>query len=391
MYAIICSRRRLIRVPTKDANFAAPQFLAHFSSRKSASDLKGGDATFTISYLTNSCGLSLKDAIPASKKLCIKSRRNSNAVLELFNKYGFTNAQISRLVAKYPRFLQSSADETLSPKLEFFKSIGVPHAVLSRTISEYPFLLRRSFGNYYIPWCNYLRSIVGSDKNVVAVFSRSPMAFTHGWPNRVPSNVALLRERGVPESSIASLLVNKPSMLILRKETFSAYVDRAAEMGFDESKVTFVRALQMFGKMSESTLKHKMDVYRSCGWSESDLTAAFLRYPLCMKLSQKKIRANMDFLGNELGFKPGDIAHYPGVLDYSVERRMRPRWIVARILKARGLMRESTSITKVFMMSEADFLKKHITDHEGDIPELLDIYRGKMSFTGIIGLDVVQI
>ncbi|XP_041990064.1 uncharacterized protein LOC121741395 [Salvia splendens] len=374
MYAII--HRRLIRVP---ANSVAPQFLAHFSSRKLPSDFRTGDATFTISYLTNSCGLSLNDAFSVSNKLRIKSRHTSDAVLQLLKTYGFTDAQISKLVTTWPGVLQSCADKTLSPKLEFFRSIGVPPAALTRKLSEYPFLLRRSFGNYFTPWYNYLKGIVQSDKNVVAVFLSSPMAFTHGWPERMPSNIAILRGRGVPESSIASLMVSKPSMMILRKDKFGACVDRAAELGFPASKVVFVRALQVFGRMSESTLKHKMEVYRRCGWSESDLNAAFLRHPLCMKLSQKKIRANMDFLVNELRLKPSEIAQCPTVLDYSCDRRMRPRWIVVRILKARGLMNESRSITSVFHMPEANFLKQCIFDHEEEFPELLDIYRGTIS------------
>lgn len=372
MFAII-HRFRLIRVPI------SPQFLAHFSSRKLPSDFSGGDATFTISYLTNSCGLSLSGAFSVSKKLSIKSRDNSDAVLQLLKRYGFTNSQISRLVTKWPGVLQSCADKTLSPKLEFFCSIGVPPAVLPQKLSEYPFLLRRSFGNYFTPWYNYLKSILQSDKNVVAVFLSSPMAFTHGWPERIPSNIAILRERGVPESSIASLMLNKPSMMIFKKEKFGACVDRAAELGFTASKVVFVRALQVFGRMSESTLKHKMDVYRRCGWSESDLNAAFLRHPLCMKLSQKKIRANMDFLVNELGFNPSDVAQCPAILDYNRDRRMRPRWTVVRILKARGLVKESMSITSMFHMSEANFIKRYIADYEEEFPELLDVYRGTMS------------
>ncbi|XP_057770624.1 uncharacterized protein LOC130990403 [Salvia miltiorrhiza] len=234
-------------------------------------DFSRGDASFTISYLTNSCGLSLKDAFFVSAKLCIKSRENSDTILQLLKRYGFTNAQISRLVRKWPGVLQSRADKTISPKLEFFCSIGVPPAALPQKLSEYPFLMRRSFDNYFTPWYKYLKSNVQSDKNVVAVFLSSPRAFTHGWPERIHSNIGILRERGVPESSITLLIVNKPSMMILKQDKFGACVDWAAELGLAPSKVVFVRTLQVFGRLSESTVKHKMGVYRRCGWSECDL------------------------------------------------------------------------------------------------------------------------
>ncbi|XP_057767960.1 uncharacterized protein LOC130988197 [Salvia miltiorrhiza] len=185
------------------------------------------------------------------------------------------------------------------------------------------------------------------------------------------------RERGVPESSIISLIVNKPSMMILKQDKFGACVDRAAELGLAPSKVVFVRALQAFGRLSESTVKHKMDVYRRCGWSECDLNAAFLRHPLCLKLSQKKIRRNMDFLVKEMRMKASEVAQCPSVLDYNCDTRMRPRWMVVRVLKARGLMKESRSITSLFhTMSEANFFNRYIAHHHKEFPELLDIYRG---------------
>lgn len=387
MYAVIYGRR-VIRFPN---------FLAHFTSLNPPSDVSGGDAAFTVSYLTNSCGLSSNDAVSASKKLCIKSPESSDAVLQLLNKHGFTSAQISRTVTIWPDVLKSRAEETLAPKLEFLLKIGVPPAVLPGKISEFPFMLRRSIGNYLIPWYDYLKAIVRSDKNVAAVFMRSPRAFYYGWPKRAPSNIAILREKGDSKYSIASLIKSKPSMMIFRNEIFSACIDRAERMGFEKSKPTFVRALQLFGGISESTLKHKMNFYRMCGWSESELTYAFLRHPLCMELSEKQIRAQMKFLKNELGLKAGDVARCPVILNYSCEGRMKPRWIVFRALKARGLIKGSValsarglikavSITSLFTMSESRFLKKFIGDNEEEFPELLDVYRGKIS-PSEIGLD----
>ncbi|XP_041995582.1 uncharacterized protein LOC121745672 [Salvia splendens] len=368
--AIFC--RRALSAPRKDGIFALP------TSGKSPADGRS-DPTFTISYLTNSCGLSLNDAVFVSNKLRIKSRHNPDAVLDLLSQFGFTNAQISKLVTKWPLVLQSRPDETLFPKLQFLRSIGVPAAVSAEKLSVYPMILQRSLEKSLIPTYNYLKKLLRSDKKVVNVFARSPRAFVHGCCGAMSRNIAVLRDRGAPESSVALLLNNQPSLLMLGGEAFAALVDRAAEMGFDASKVVFVLALQVFANMSESTLQRKMGVYRRCGWSESEVMGAFLKHPLCMSLSEKKIKGSMEFLVGEAGFEAGEVARCPVLLGYSVEKRMRPRLVVSRMLERKELLKKSTSFIYLLMMSEEKFVKRYIVENQDRIPQLLDVYGGNVS------------
>ncbi|KAG8389447.1 hypothetical protein BUALT_Bualt02G0230400 [Buddleja alternifolia] len=386
MFAIIC--RRKLTIPLQNCIFIRPQFYPPILAKKSfsSSDVHTDDPkqSFTISYLINSCGLSSNDAVSTSKKVCIKSPENPDAVLQLLSKYGFTNAHIPKLVVRWPQVLVACPDKTLSPKLEFFCSFGVPVAILAQKLSLYPLILQRSLENYLIPSYNYLKSLVQSDEKVVSVFRRAPRAFAHGWQREISTNIAVMRERGVPESSIVSLVVYQPSLIILGKNRLSDYMDRAVEMGFDKSKIVFIHALQVFGDMSESTLKRKMEVYGKCGWSESDITGAFLRFPLCMTISEKKIIANMDFLVNEVGCKPGDVAQSPVLLGLNLDKRMRPRWLVVRILKTKKLLKKTNSFTTLFKMSEEIFLKNYIMRYQEVIPQLLDFYQGKLSLHELV-------
>ncbi|KAL3647983.1 hypothetical protein CASFOL_008951 [Castilleja foliolosa] len=118
-----------------------------------------------------------------------------------------------------------------------------------------------------------------------------------------------------------------------------------------------------------------MEVYRRCGWSESDIDAAFLRHPKCLKFSDKEIMGNMEFLVNEFGYKPADIAKCPVLIKLSLEKRIKPRCLVARILNEKGLLKKTTSgMNALLKMSEDKFLKRYIVKFDKDIPELLDIY-----------------
>ncbi|GFQ03344.1 hypothetical protein PHJA_002478200 [Phtheirospermum japonicum] len=356
------------------------------------------EKTFTISsYLINSCGLSPNDAVSVSKKLRFKfkSPKKPDAVRKLLREYGLTDAHISRLVIKLPKvLLVRCPNKTLLPKLRFFRSISVPLPVLAQKLSANPCILMRSLENSIIPSYNFLKGLVGSAERVVRVFSRFPSAFGRCCSESISSNISMLRERGVPQSTIVLLSVQRLSLLVTVKKRLVACADRAVEMGFDVSKSAFILAMRVFNEMNKSSLQHKMEVYRRCGWSESDINAAFLKLPLCMSLSEKKITATMDFLVNTLGCKPGAIAQCPVLLNFSLEKRIKPRCLVAGILIEKGLLKNSQEellknsqeellknmrcVATLLKLSEEKFLKSYIVKYEKDIPELLDIYLGKV-------------
>ncbi|KAL3644803.1 hypothetical protein CASFOL_009983 [Castilleja foliolosa] len=387
MFAIFC--KRIFRVPRKDYYiFVAQQFGAKQyadvlvrSCSSSVCENVSENKSFTISsYLVNSCGLSPNQAVSVSKKVCFnfESPEKPDAVLKLLREYGFKDAHISRIITKWPKVLLIRCpNKTLLPKLQFFHSIGVPLPVLAQKLSLQPYILTRSLENFIRPLYNLLKGLLGSDERVVHAFMRSPRFFGRCCSERISSNIAILRERGVPQSTIVSFAVQHPCLLVDVKERLASYVDRAVEMGFDVSKCAFILAVRLFFELTESTLKHKMEVYRRCGWTESDINSAFLKHPLCMSLSEKKITANMDFLVNTLGYKPAAIAQHPVLLSLSLEKRIKSRCLVARALNDKGL-KKMASMTTMLKMPEEKFLNQYIVKYENDMPELLDIYLGKL-------------
>ncbi|KAL6500370.1 hypothetical protein OROHE_025736 [Orobanche hederae] len=387
MFSILCRRR--LRVPRKDGIFVGQQFWAplnaglvkSFSSQKSPPGVCRNDSKeiCTVSYLINSCGLSSEDAVSASKNLCFRSPEKADAVLKLLREYGFADAHITRLVIELPNVLLSCPNKTLMPKLEFFGSIGVPNAILAHKLSAYPYVLRCSLKNSIIPTYDVLKSLLQTNERVACVFQRAPRVFGGCLPRDISSTISFLKKRGVPDSSIVKLFMYHPSLLLMSNAKLAVYVDRAVAMGFDVSKSAFVSAIRVFGGMTESTLKHKMGVYRKCGWSESDIIAAFLRHPLCMSISEKKIVATMDFLVNELGFRPAYVARYPMFLNYNLEKRIKPRCLIVRILNEKGLKNMNSSVTSLFVMSDEKFLKRFIVRYQKEVPGLLGIYQGKKS------------
>ncbi|CAA0831827.1 Mitochondrial transcription termination factor family protein [Striga hermonthica] len=350
-------------------------FFRAFTSGKPPPSVRENDPeqSFAFSYLVSSCGLAPDVAARASSKLHLKSPENPDAVLNLLREYGFTAADISVMVTRWPNVLCSCPDKTLLPKLEFFTSIGVL-PILAGKLSRAPNALWYSLKNSFIPSYAFLKNLLGSDKLVVQVFKRDPLIF--GWclTGDFSSNLSILAARGVPSSSLVSLVTSQPRVLNASPEKLSSQVDRAIEMGFPVSKDAFLKAIRVLVGFEESTLKRKMEVYRQCGWSDSDIRTAFLSQPLCLALSEKKILKSMAFLVDKFGCAPGDVARCPLLLGYSVEKRMKPRWAVATVLSEKGL--KNVPVTSLLTVSEKIFLKTYVEKYKKHIPELLDIYRG---------------
>ncbi|GER39278.1 mitochondrial transcription termination factorfamily protein [Striga asiatica] len=376
-------RGRRLRLPPDLSVFVSPQFRTSenaifsrpFTSGKPPPGVRENDSekSFTFSYLVSSCGLAPDAAVRASSKLQLKSPENPDAVLNLLREYGFTAADISMMVSRWPTILSAYPDKTLLPKLEFFASIGVPLPILASRLSRNPSILWRSLESSIIPSYDFLKNLLGSDEGAVKVFKRAPQFFARGWVDDLSSNLSFLVDCGVPRPSLVSLFTYQPTILMAPQEKLSLCVDRAREMGFDVTSNTFLIAIRVLG-FEESILKRKMEIYRKCGWSESDIKTAFLRQPLCMALSEKNILKSMAFLVDKFGYAPGYMARRPLLLGFSVEKRLKPRWAVAMVLREKGLT--NVAFTSLLTVSEKTFLKRYIEKYEKDVPELLDIYRG---------------
>lgn len=90
-----------------------------------------------------------------------------------------------------------------------------------------------------------------------------------------------------------------------------------------------------------SQLEQKLESFRKRGWTEGDVLLSVRNCPLIMRLSAKTISAKMDFFFlNEMGYRPADLAAYPRVLALSLEKRIKPRFSVIRVLLLKGLMKK---------------------------------------------------
>ncbi|KAK6916290.1 Transcription termination factor, mitochondrial/chloroplastic [Dillenia turbinata] len=352
-----------------------PNFLRRFVF----SETSKNQHSFTVSYLINSCGLSPESAIRVSKKLNLENGDRPNSVVAFLKSYGFSRNEVALVVIRHPRLLLANTQKTLLPKIEYFYSVGVSRTDLPIILSENPTLLTRSLKNCIVPCFEFFRSVFQSNKEVLTAVKRSKRAFMSNFRTTLFPNVMFLQNLGVPTNCLSLFLKDNPDALIVEPVKFKEVVNEVTKMGFQPRKTTFVLAVSARSLERRRFLWDRcFKIYRRWGWSEDKIFSAFRKHPSCMLLSEKKISMTMDFLVNKMGLHSQMVATYPMILLYNLEKRIIPRCSVIQVLLANRLIRKNVSLYSVLVHREEIFLEKFVMAYQEALPQLLDVYNGKI-------------
>lgn len=331
-----------------------------------------------ISYLVKSCGLTLEKAVSASGKLHFDRPDKANVVLRFLEKHGFRKTQIAELVSRRPLFLLSNPEKSFLPKIEFLlRSAGFSVTDMVETVVKHPAYLARSLENQLAPVYEYLEDVVGSRKAGI-LLRRGSWIFDHALDKKLIDNVALLREIGVPQSSIEFALFHYPDVVTRKHESFKEIVSEIVGMGFNPLKTAFVTAMHSrTGKGNIHVWERCYETYSNWGWSQDDINMAFRKHPNCMLLSEKKISRFLDFVVNKMRRDSRSIARVPYIIFYSMEKRIIPRYSVLHHLFLNGFVKENWSLATVMCPAEEKFLENYVKHYLKELPQLLCIYKGE--------------
>ncbi|XP_015973334.1 uncharacterized protein LOC107496557 [Arachis duranensis] len=359
--------------------------LIFFNSLATKDTKRPKDHNFTISYLIAECGFSPETAALLSQKVQFKTPEKPNAVLALLRQYGFSDTQIAKFIQKRPLFLLTDAEKIIKPKLMFFSSIGIPRVLLPKLVIENQNLLARSLEKCLIPRYEVLKSVVRSEQEIVCSLKRGAMAFVlcDVMKNLIP-NTKVLRDLGVPQSSISLLVMFHPSEAFMNHERFAKCVKLAKEMGFDPNKCNFISAVHVLSHMDCAKMDRKMKSLEKWGWSKEVSLSSFRKFPTFMSYSPERIGRAMRFLVEDMGWSSEDIARFPTTLGYSLEKRVIPRCHVIKVLKSKRLVKDQLCLATFMCMKEEEFLEDFVTKYLDQVPLLPKVYQGLVDYKDLL-------
>ncbi|XP_048426202.1 uncharacterized protein LOC103961868 [Pyrus x bretschneideri] len=302
----------------------------------------------------------LGNAISASKLLNLQTPEKADSVLALLRSHGFSQLQISK--------------ENPFDKAQVFRLGWSLKGGPCKNCGRQSLSFGSSLEKRIVPTYNFLRSLL-SEKNVIGVFKRRSWIFLVDHCKDVVPNIGLLRELGMPQPSISLLLAHYTHVAMNKHKRFGKIVGEVKEMGFSLRTSTFVFALHtLCGKSSKLIWKRSRKIFMSWGWSEDDFLSAFRKNPEFTIVSEKKLVQVMDFLVNKMGWASGMIARYPWVMRHSLEKSIRPRSLVVKVLRLKGLIDENLSLGYVMHPQDRLLVERFVTKFQIEVPQLWNVY-----------------
>ncbi|KAJ8434261.1 hypothetical protein Cgig2_010471 [Carnegiea gigantea] len=184
------------------------------------------------------------------------------------------------------------------------------------------------------------------------------VSFSDGANYLLP-NVALLLNNGIPMEFIRKHLIARPSSFPLKTNSFEEILIRVEEkFGIPRGSSMFLYGVQLLASNYERTIQSKFQVFRSFGWTQSDIVEMMGKNPNCFLKSKEKIEKSLNFLMKELGYEPKYVITNDFLLTCSLEGRLVPRYRTLMVLNEKGLVRQNYAFTSAVRLTDSKFLKK---------------------------------
>ncbi|MQM22225.1 hypothetical protein Taro_055275 [Colocasia esculenta] len=324
-------------------------------------------AHFMVDYLIESCELPKIDAVKASKHLThLKSTDKPDAVVRLLKETGLRSKQIGRLVRGAPMILVADTKKTLEPKIKALQALGFSNTELAELVSANPNTLRLRSAVCKI---EFWRNILGNNDKLLKVVKNTHILGCN-VDDRVNPNLSFLRTLGVSHVDIMRIVVRRPRLISSRLSRLESIVESVRRLGIEPGSGLFMEAVSSVSNLSRTTLEAKLKLLRSFGWSTDELLDAFQRFPVLLRLSEKKISKAMNFLVKEGGYDPSYIARRSVLLGYSIENRLMPRFYILQYLKKKGLRGGDADLLAAMVMPEKKFVDRFIAPISKYLPGL---------------------
>lgn len=331
-------------------------------------------------YLINSLGFSRNEANSASNKVIRRKpiiKKDFDLVVNFFEDLGLNRkTHMKTIVSRNPNLLLCNVDKTLKPKIKFLRELGLVGSDLVKFVIASEHIWLRGLDTYIKPRIELLRQLFGTDDNVVKALKRSVFLLANYELETVEKNVALLRNNGLSDDSIAKLILWFPRPIFISKpEWIQERLDRVEnEFRIPRESGTFYYGVGVFCNLNESTIKMKLDLFRSFGWSDGDVRKVVRAFPSILCRSEAKLRKCMEFFTKELGYTPDYLASHHCLFSLSLEKRVKPRNQVLKVLNEKKLNKRRASLHHVVRLTESKFVNDYILPYKDEVPDLCRSY-----------------
>ncbi|KAF5476582.1 hypothetical protein F2P56_003319 [Juglans regia] len=259
-----------------------------------------------VSFLQDSCGLSLESAISASKKFNIENIENPNLVLHLLRNHGLTQTHIRNLISRRPLLLLADLDNTLKPNIDLFESLGFSGTNLAKMLCTHPRVLESDAHSVV----QLFRAHGFSDKQISTMTMKRPKMFLSNAHDIFKPKLEFFKSMGLSDLEVAKLLSIAPYVLerSLENQIIPCVQELRRILGTDENVLLVTKSCYRI--LAESTVLHvpqaNMSTLLSHGVPRPLVLKLFIIKPKLMLLSNNHFSEIVHEI-TRLGFNPNNL------------------------------------------------------------------------------------
>uniref|UniRef100_A0A2P2JAC3 Mitochondrial transcription termination factor family protein n=2 Tax=Rhizophora mucronata TaxID=61149 RepID=A0A2P2JAC3_RHIMU len=216
-------------------------------------------------------------------------------------------------------------------KVLAFEKIGLVGRDLGKMLLKYPWIFSTCIQDNY----NEILSLLNMEKVPKVIVDRA----VRSWPHilgcatsKMKVMVEQFAELGVKNEKLGQVVAASPQLLLKKPQEFLEVVSFLEDLGFDWEIVGHILGCcpEIFAASIQKTLKKKVEFLRSIGVSEEYLPRAIRKYPeLLISNIDRTLIPRMNYL-MELGISRKDVAFMVGsfspLLGYSIDKVLRPKY-----------------------------------------------------------------
>lgn len=255
-----------------------------------------------LSFLLNSCGLSLESAHSASKKLQFDSIDKPDLVVNLLKTHGLTQPHIRNLIIVRPTLLLADPDKTLKPNFELLRTLGVSGTILQGVLKKYPRILETNAHTVI----DFFRAYGFSEKQICTLTMKLPTLYLYNVDKKFKPKLEFFKSLGFSGKEIAEMLSAEPYILARSFENQilpSVQVIRRV-VGTDESVLKAIKACyRLLECRLEKVLEPNIAVLMSNGVPKSKVLKLLMIQPKSFLISRDRFTEVVGEVKN-LGFDP---------------------------------------------------------------------------------------
>ncbi|XP_057832872.2 transcription termination factor MTERF9, chloroplastic [Cryptomeria japonica] len=346
-----------------NSNLCCKRFLTHSFHFRNAFSTEAHSQTLFLQFASTKLELSAADISWILKRRPqlqnLRNLHNVEKVIHSLKKHGCTEAQIAKILRGHCQLI-GSAETILEPKLKLLEDFGFVDQNLAKLMTRNPCFLSNSLENNIFPTMEFLKNVFQSQGVFIKALLRAPRLLSYSLEKTLKPSLSFWEGWGFSGAKLVSFLQTNPNVL-QRTSLTPGQMDLINKIGIDKESKIFKYILGIVAMGRTETLEAKIENLKLCGLSVEEIRQLLGAVPLVLCFSKESVSEKMNFIVNNMELSVHHVVKHPWLLQISLEKTMRPRFLVWQKIKSINAL--ELPLLTLLTMTEAKFVHNIIKGH----------------------------